>query len=185
MSDPFASLPLRWIVALIAFPIGGYIGFAVGGPAATVPAASISGFVAGVFIGLAQGVALRLAPQTLAIWTVGTAVALSIALGAMTAIIGQIATSAEAVLVGAVSGLLIGAAHATFLVHGRVANAAIWVVGSGVAWAIGWFVTTGIGVSTATGWPVYGLSGALASQVITAVVLWKLMPEGDVALSPA
>ncbi len=26
MSGIFTSLPLRWVVALIAFPIGGYIG---------------------------------------------------------------------------------------------------------------------------------------------------------------
>lgn len=185
MTGLFASIPLRWIVALVAFPLGGYIGFVVGGPAASAPAAAISGLVAGTFIGLGQGVALKLPPQHLAVWTVGTAVGLSVALGGMTAVIGQISTSAEAVAVGAVSGLLISAAQAAFLAHGRVSNAAIWVSASTVAWAVGWFVTTGIGVSTATGWPVYGLSGALASQVITAVVLWKLMPDDVASLAPA
>ncbi len=185
MSGIFASIPLRWVAALIAFPIGGYIGFVVGGPAASASAAAISGLVAGAFIGLGQGVALKLPPKHLAVWTVGTAVGLSVALGGMTAVIGQISTSGEAVAVGAVSGLLMGAAQAAFLVHGRGSNAAIWVSASAVAWAIGWFVTTGIGVSIATGWPVYGLSGALASQLITAVVLWRLMPDDVVSLAPA
>jgi hypothetical protein len=185
MSGLFASIPLRWIVALIAYPIGGYIGFVVGGPAATVPAAAISGLVTGAFVGLAQGLAVKLPPQELALWTVGTAVALSVALGATTAAIGQISSSAEAVGVGAVSGFLIGAAQAALLFRERMSSAAVWVVASGVAWAVGWFVTTGIGVSTATGWPVYGLSGALASQVITAVVLWKLIPDDLASLEAA
>ncbi len=185
MSGFFASIPLRWVVALVAFPIGGYIGFVVGGPAATVAAASISGLVTGALIGLAQGVAVGLPPRQLAVWTAGTAVALSAALGGMTAVLGQISTSGEAVIVGAVSGSLIGAAQAAFLVHGRASSAAIWVVASAAAWAVGWFVTTSIGVSTATGWPVYGLSGALASQLLTAVVLWRFMPHNAVSLAPA
>lgn len=185
MSGMFRSIPLRWVVALIAFPIGGYIGFVVAGPAATAAGASISGFVTGALIGLGQGIALGLAPRQLALWTAGTAAGLSVALGGMTAVIGQISTSGEAVLVGAVSGSFIGVAQAAFLMHGRASKGAMWLVASAAAWALGWFVTTGIGVSTATGWPVYGLSGALASQLVTAVVLWRLVPNDDTVASLA
>jgi hypothetical protein len=65
------------------------------------------------------------------------------------------------------------------LVRERVANAWIWVIVSGIAWAVGWAVTSGIGVALATGWPVYGLSGALVSQIITGVVLWKVLSRGE------
>jgi hypothetical protein len=61
----------------------------------------------------------------------------------------------------------------------RVTNTWVWVIASGIAWAVGWAVTSGIGVALATGWPVYGLSGALVSQIITGVVLWKVLARGE------
>jgi hypothetical protein len=36
-----------------------------------------------------------------------------------------------------------------------------------------------VGPALAPGWPVYGASGALVSQIITAVALWRLVPSGD------
>jgi hypothetical protein len=62
----------------------------------------------------------------------------------------------------------------------HVANAWLWVVATAVAWAVGWAVTASVGVALAPGWPVYGLSGAIVSQLITGVVLWKLMSRGEV-----
>lgn len=174
------SLLLRWIVAIIGFPIGGFIGHLIGGPAATVPAALISGLIAGAIIGAGQALALGLLrPQALALWAGATAIGLGVALAGVTAVIGQIDTQTEAIVLGAISGLAIGAGQAAMLMRERVTNAWMWVVATGVAWAIGWTVTSGIGVALASGWPVYGLSGALASQVITGVVLWKVLSRGE------
>ena len=61
----------------------------------------------------------------------------------------------------------------------QVANAWTWVMASGAAWAIGWAVTSGVGVALAAGWPVYGISGALVSQVITGLVLWKVLSHRE------
>ena len=58
LSGSGRSLLLRWLIAIVGFPIGGYIGHLVGGPAATVPAALISGLIAGAIIGVGQGLAL-------------------------------------------------------------------------------------------------------------------------------
>ena len=55
-----SSVVLPWIVAVIGFPIGGLLGQAIAGPAATVPAAILSGLIAGAIIGLAQAIALWL-----------------------------------------------------------------------------------------------------------------------------
>jgi hypothetical protein len=174
------SLLLRWIVAIIGFPIGGYIGHMIGGPAATVPAALISGLIAGAIIGAGQALALRLfRPQALALWAGATAVGLGVALAAVTAVIGLIDTQTEAIILGAISGLALGAGQAALLMRVRVANAWMWFVASGVAWAVGWAVTSGVGVALAAGWPVYGISGALASQIITGVVLWKVLSRGE------
>ena len=74
MSGSGRSLLLRWLVAIIAFPIGGFVGHLIGGPAATVPAALISGLIAGGIIGAGQGVALGIIrPQALALWVGATA----------------------------------------------------------------------------------------------------------------
>ncbi len=182
LSGSGRSLLLRWLVAIVAFPIGGYIGHMIGGPAATVPAALISGLIAGAIIGAGQALALGLLrPQAMALWAGATAIGLGVALASVTAVIGQIDTQADAIVLGVVSGLAIGAGQAASLMRARVANAWIWVATSAIAWAIGWTVTSGIGVALASGWPVYGLSGALASQVITGVVLWKVLSRDEVA----
>jgi hypothetical protein len=174
------SLLLRWLIAILGYPIGGFIGHLIGGPAATVPAALISGLIAGAIIGAGQALALGLLrPPALALWAGATAIGLGAALAGVTALIGQIDTQTEAVVLGAISGLVIGAGQATLLARQHVANAWIWVVATGIAWAIGWAVTSGIGVALAAGWPVYGISGALASQVITGVVLWKVLSRGE------
>ncbi len=173
------SVVLPWIIAVIGFPIGGYLAQAIAGPAATVPAAVLSGLIAGAIIGLAQGIALWLRRQPLVMWIAGTAVALAVALAAVTAAIGQIETSTEAIVLGGVSGLLIGAVQAALLMRAGIANAWVWVVVTGAAWAVGWLITASVGVALAPGWPVYGASGALVSQIITGVALWRLVSSRD------
>ena len=187
LSGSGRSLMLRWIIATLGFPIGGFTGHLVGGPAATLVAALISGLIAGAIIGAGQGAALGiLRPRALTLWAGASAVGLGAALAAVTAVIGQIDTQADAVALGAISGLALGAGQAALLMRERVANTWTWIVASGIAWAVGWAVTSGIGVALAAGWPVYGLSGAIASQLITGVVLWRVLARDDaVTLAPA
>ena len=199
LSGSGRSLMLRWIVAIVGFPIGGFIGHLIAGPAATVPAALISGLIAGAIIGAGQGLALGLLrPQSFALWAGATAGGLGVALAGVTAVIGQIDTQTDAILLGAVGSpgdhygpslssevalvglvLAIGAGQAALLARENVANAWIWIVTTGIAWAIGWATTSGIGVALAAGWPVYGASGAVISQIITGVVLWKVLSRGE------
>ena len=173
------SAALPWIIAVVGFPIGGLLAQTMAGPAATVPAALLSGLIAGAIIGVAQALALALRGQALAIWVGGTAVALAIALAAVTAAIGQIETSTEAIVLGLVSGLLIGAAQAAVLMQARIAKTWVWVPVTGAAWAVGWLITASVGVALAPGWPVYGASGALVSQVITGIAVWRLVSSRD------
>ena len=173
------SVALPWILAVAGFPIGGFLAEAIAGPAATVPAAILSGMIAGAIIGLAQAITLGLRAQALAIWVGGTAVALALALAAVTAAIGQIESSTEAIVLGIVSGGLIGAAQAAVLMRAGIANAWLWIPVTGIAWSVGWLITSGVGVALEPGWPVYGLSGAAVSQVTTAVALWRMVPSRD------
>ncbi len=186
LSGSGQSLLLRWIIAIVGFPIGGFIGHLIAGPAATVPAAVISGLIAGAIIGAGQALALGLLrPQSFALWAGATAIGLGVALAGVTAVIGQIDTQTDAILLGAISGLAIGAGQAAWLARENVANAWLWIVTTGIAWAIGWAMTSGIGVALAAGWPVYGASGAVVSQIITGVVLWKVLARGEANASAA
>jgi len=179
--DSGRTILLRWLVATVGFPIGGFVGHAIAGPAATVIAALIGGLIAGAIIGFGQAGALALRPQAIAIWAGVTAVGLAVPLIAITALIGQIDTTFDAVLLGALTGLAIGAGQAVLFGREGVGSAWIWVGASAVAWAVGWLVTAAVGVALAPGWPVFGLSGALVSQVITGIVLWKVMSQDQVA----
>ena len=179
------SLPVRWLVAVIAFPVGGFIGHLVGGPAATIPAALISGAIAGAIIGLGQGLALKLGSQALVAWAPATAIGLGLSLAAVTAVIGQITTATEAAALGAVSGLVLGIGQAVVLHRDGVPNSWIWVGASAIAWTGGWFVTASAGIALEAGWPVYGLSGAIVSQVITGIVLWRLTASRGVVAATA
>jgi hypothetical protein len=181
--DSGRTILLRWLVATVGFPIGGFVGHAIAGPAATVIAALIGGLIAGAIIGFGQAGALALRPQAIAIWAGVTAVGLAVPLIAITALIGQIDTTFDAVLLGALTGLAIGAGQAVLFGREGVGNAWIWVGASAVAWAVGWLVTAAVGVALAPGWPVFGLSGALVSQIITGIVLWKVMSQDQVAAS--
>jgi hypothetical protein len=182
------SAPLRWLIAIAAFPVGGFIGHLVGGPASTFPTALISGAIAGAIIGLGQGLALDFRSQALLRWAAATAMGLGLSLAMVTAVIGQISTMGEAVALGAVAGLVLGAGQAAVLQRHGVRSSWMWVPASATAWAAGWFVTSSVGVALATGWPVYGMSGAIVSQAITGIVIWRLIaitPRPVVAATPA
>jgi hypothetical protein len=174
MSTVRTSLPLRWLIATIVFPIGGFIGHLVGGPAATIPAALVSGGIAGAIIGLGQGFALKLRSQALVAWVAATAVGLGLSLAVVTGAIGQIGSTTDAAALGAVAGLVLGIGQAFLLRSSGVSNAWIWAPATAIAWAAGWFVTASAGIALDAGWPVFGLSGAIVSQVITGIVLWRL-----------
>src|SRR6266446_7856038 len=173
------SIVLPWILAVIGFPIGGVLAQQLAGPAATVPAAVVSGLVAGAAIGFAQASALRLHSLAVALRVGATAAALAVALGLVTGAAGQIETTTEAIVLGVVSGALIGVAQGALLMRAGVPNAWAWIPVTAVAWAVGWLINASVGVALAPGWPVYGLSGAVVSQVITGVALWRLVPSRD------
>lgn len=173
------SLVLPWILAVIGFPIGGVLAQQLAGPAATIPAALLSGFVAGAAIGFAQASALRLRSLSVVLWVGGTAAALAVALGLVTGATGQIETATEAIVLGVVSGALIGVAQGAMLMRAGISSAWTWIPVTAVAWAVGWLITASVGVALAPGWPVYGLSGAVVSQIITGVALWRLVPSRD------
>ena len=72
-----------------------------------------------------------------------------------------------------VDGPWVGVAQ-SFVRSDRVPAAPVWIATMGIAWAVGWVVTTSIGVQAEAGWPIVGVSGALVAQALTGVVLMTL-----------
>ena len=118
-------------------------------------------------------------------WAVATAAGLGIALASVTAVIGQIESTTEAVILGAACGVVIGIGQSLLLRRQHVANSWVWILATGLAWAAGWLVTASVGVALAPGWPVYGLTGAIASQLITTIALWRLVRSREALEAPA
>jgi hypothetical protein len=51
----------------------------------------------------------------------------------------------------------------------------IWIGAVSLGWALGWFVTRSAGIDLSQKWYVFGMSGALAFQLLTGVALYFLL----------
>ena len=163
---------LAWIATLLAFPLAGLAARAIAGAVDSIPAAFLAGAVAGLVLGVAQWLALRRIGLD-ARWVAATAIGLAVGLGLAYAIFGYGDTTADLAIVGAVSGLGIGAAQ-WWLLRDRLRSSVAWIPATAVAWALGWTVTTAIGVDPDDRWANPGLSGAATATVLLGAVLWFL-----------
>jgi hypothetical protein len=150
-----------WLVATLAFPLGGIVGRSIGGEATTAISALIAGLAAGLVIGLGQALAIDWRRPSWR-WIAGTGVASGVGL---TVAVGL---GLPPIATGLVTGALVGAAQAVALGADEPSKRRIgWVMTTVVAWSLGWTVTTAIGVDPTAGWAVFGSSGALTGQVVT------------------
>jgi hypothetical protein len=160
----------KWLAVFLAYPIAGALGRLVANPADGLIFAFITAAVAGAVLGLAQWLALG-RHVSVTRWVGATAVGLGVSFVIVQAF--GATSSAAAPIIGALTGLGVGVAQ-SFVRSDRVPAAPVWIPTMGIAWAIGWIVTTSIGVQAEAGWPVVGVSGALVAQALTGVVLMTL-----------
>lgn len=160
----------KWLAVFIAYPIAGLLGRLIANPADGFVFAFITAAVAGAILGVAQWLALgrHVSP---ALWVGATALGLGASFVIVQAL-GATSNSAAPVI-GAVTGLGVGVAQ-SMVRSDRMPSAAVWIPTMVVAWALAWVVTTTIGVQANAGWPVVGVSGALAAQLLTGVVLMTM-----------
>ena len=147
-----------WPLAiLVGFPIGGLIANVVVGPIDSVAAALAGGLIAGAVIGTAQWLALRqLVPW---IWIVATGLGMAI-------------SRTDLVLMGAVTGLGVGALQAVVLARQGMRGAAWWAVATPLAWALAWFVASYVlSNNVEEQFTNFGASGALLYGLLTSLVL--------------
>jgi hypothetical protein len=174
---------LLWTAGFLAFIVGGALATAVVGRINDVGSALLGGLVAGAVIGAGQWLVARrlLDPRT---WIPATAVAMSIGLGVGAWVVGYGTSLGELALMGAITGIPIGAAQA-YLLRDRVANAWVWAAAVPVLWALGWTVTTAGGIDVDQQFAVFGAYGAITFMALSGVLLDRLRATTPVAPAPA
>jgi hypothetical protein len=170
---------LLWTAGFLAFPVGGFLAEMLTGRVNDAGSALLGGMVAGAVIGTGQWLVARrlLDAQT---WIPATALAMGIGLLVGAWAVGYGTSLGELALMGAITGIPLGAAQA-YLLRDRLANAWVWGAAMPLLWALGWTVSTFIGVSVDNQFAVFGASGAIIFMALSGVLLDRLRA----ATSPA
>jgi uncharacterized membrane protein len=176
---------LLWTAGFLAFPIAGVLAEALTGRINDFSSALIGGMVAGAVIGAGQWLVARrlLDAQT---WIPATALAMGIGLAVGAWVVGYGTSLGELALMGAITGIPLGAAQA-YLLRDRLANAWVWAAAMPLLWALGWTMSTFIGVDVDQQFAVFGASGAITFMALSGVLLDRLRAATPAAstLDPA
>jgi hypothetical protein len=164
---------LLWTVAFVSFPLAGIAAQAATGRVNDAVSALLGGLIAGAVIGTGQWLAARRLLGDPLAWIAATAAAMGIGLLAGAWVAGYGTSVGELALMGAITGLPVGAAQA-FLLRGRVANSWVWAAAVPLLWALGWTVTAAAGVGVDRQYAVFGAFGAITFMALSGVVLDRL-----------
>jgi hypothetical protein len=160
----------KWLLVVLAYPVAGGLGRLIANPAEGLGFAFVTAAVAGAILGAAQWLALG-RHTSAGMWVGATALGLGASFVIVQAL--GVTSSAAGPVIGAVTGLGVGAAQSLVRAD-RIPSPLLWTATMGVAWSIGWIVTTSIGVQAEAGWPVVGLSGAIVAQALSGLALLTL-----------
>ena len=167
---------LIWTLGFLAFPLAGLAGTGVAGRVDSPLAALLGGAVAGLVIGAGQSLASlrRLDPRT---WVPATAVGMGLGLLLGAAIVDYRTSLADLALMGALTGIALGAAQALALPsHAR--SRWVWAAAMPVLWALGWTVTTLGGIDVDQQFTNFGAYGAVTFSALSGILLHYLLPYG-------
>ena len=167
---------LLWVLAFFSFPIAGLLAVFVV-PVTTPVRALVAGAIAGAALGLIQWLILKSRLPSLSIWWVpATSIGFATGLAIGTAFLGSETGGNELLWRGAVTGLCIGVAQWILLRQVLLLpQSIIWIGVVSLGWALGWFVTRAAGIDLSAKWYVFGMSGALAFQLLTGLALYFLL----------
>ena len=176
---------LLWTAGFLAFPIAGILAAALTGRINDAGSAVVGGVVAGAVIGTGQWLVARrlLDART---WIPATALAMGVGLLVGGWAVGYGTSVGELALMGAITGIPLGAAQA-YLLRGRLATPWVWAAAMPVLWALGWTVTTVGGIDVDRQWAVFGAYGAITFMALSGVLLDRLRAATPAAstLDPA
>ena len=144
VNPPSIGFWLKWLLTILAFPIGGAAAIAVAKSIGAVNAA-IGGAIAGAVIGAAQWLILRQAIGVNASWIAATGGGLASGLAVAVALFGTETVGGPLVIRGAVAGAVVGFMQ-WFILRHYVSMTWVWVLAVTLCWAVGWIVTRAAGV---------------------------------------
>jgi len=174
---------LLWTAGFVSFPIAGIAAQAAVGRINDAVAALAGGLVAGAVIGTGQWlVARRLLGDPLA-WIAATAAGMGLGLLAGAWVVGYGTSVGELAVMGAITGVLLGAVQA-FLLRDRVARSWAWAAAMPLLWALGWTVTAAAGVGVDSQYAVFGAFGAITVMALSGVLLDRLRAAAPAVPSP-
>jgi hypothetical protein len=164
---------MLWMVGFVAFPIAGVAAEAATGRINDAGSALVGGLVAGAVIGAGQWLVGRRLVGDPRAWIPATAVGMGIGLLVGAWAVGYGTSLGELALMGAITGIPLGAAQA-FLLRGRLAHAWVWAAAMPPLWALGWTVTTAGGIAVDRQFAVFGAYGAITFMALSGVLLDRL-----------
>ena len=170
---------LLWTAGFLAFPIAGLAGTAVAGRVDSPVAALSGGAVAGLVLGAGQTLASR-RRLDLRTWAPATAVGMGLGLLLGAATVGYETSLADLVLMGALTGLVLGPAQALVLPRGTRMRW-LWAAAVPPLWALGWTATTLGGIDVDRQWTIFGAYGAIAFSALSGLLLLRLLPDRPAA----
>ena len=170
----FVSTWLLWLVGFIAFPLAGLAGTAVGGRLSNPVSALIGGAVCGIVIGVGQVLVSRRRLNPLN-WIPLTGIGLGLGLLLGSTVVNYQTTLPELALMGAITGLVLGAAQAVGLPP-RTRRRWLWAPGMAALWALGWTLTALVGVNVEAQYTNFGAIGAVTFTAFSGLLLHFLLP---------
>jgi hypothetical protein len=168
-----------WPIAiLVSFPIGGYLADLIVDGVDSAGAGLVGGLIAGVVIGAAEWFALRRWVSWL--WIAATSIGMAAGLTAGAALVDYGTSRGDIMLMGAVTGLGVGALQALVLARSRVSGALWWAVANPPAWALCWLVTSYVITKNIQDqFTNFGASGAVLFGLLTWLVLAMLLRKPE------
>jgi hypothetical protein len=167
-----------WAAVALAFPIAGLLGRAAAGRVDEVGAALLGGVVTGGALGAAQWFGARGALGRPAPWIAASALGYGLGLVIGAALVGYETSLGDLAAMGAVSGVVLGAAQGLVLtMQARRRLAIAWAAAMPALLAIGWSATTLIGVSVEDQFTVFGALGAILFTLLSGLLLARFTPR--------
>jgi hypothetical protein len=158
------------LASLLGFPIGGWIANIVIGAVASIGAALAGGLIAGAVVGAAQWLALRSVVSRL--WIAATSLGMAAGLAVGAAVVDYGIDRGDLMIMGAITGVGVGALQALVLARGGISSALWWAVVNPPAWALAWLVSSYvISANIDERFTNFGASGTLLYALVTSLLL--------------
>ena len=167
------SRPRVWawpLAILLGFPIGGLVANLIVGAVDSVGAALAGGLIAGAMVGATQWLALRRVVPW--VWIAATSIGMAAGLTLGAVLVDYAIARVDLMLMGAVTGAVVGGLQAILLAREHISGAAWWAVINPPAWALAWLVSSYvISANIDDRFTNFGASGCLVYALLTGLLL--------------